>query len=161
MNAAETLLCWEQLIRNTQTGQYIYIVCFTFDLESIRDLLLEAKRRHVHVEIVADRGQTYGNATREQHHVLDRLEQGGITLFTRSGAQGGCAGICHAKFLCNNECVVLGSCNFTNSSQRNFEITAEIDIQNPQEIHNIFQRAKTASQPFVRNAVHQTGAQTP
>ena len=161
LTAADTLLCWEQLIENTQPRQFIHIVCYTFDLDTLKDHLLEAKRRQVTVEIVADRMQSYGNCTRSQHNVLQRLEQAGVSLYTRSGARGGLAGICHAKMIYNNEFVVLGSCNFTRNSQNNFEINADIKIQNLQEVHNIFQRAKTAAQPFVRGAVHRDGATQP
>ena len=154
MAAADTLICWRDVIRQTPARSFLRLLCYTFDLIAIQEALVEALRRGVRVSIVADRIQTYGANTRQQHNMLARLADSGVQLHTRSGAQGGMQGICHAKLLYNATTMVIGSCNFTRNSQNNFEITAEIHLHDLQQAHEVFRQALVGASPFVCNATH-------
>jgi phosphatidylserine/phosphatidylglycerophosphate/cardiolipin synthase-like enzyme len=146
-NAASTLLRWVELISKGRGGE-IDLICYTFDLEVVVSGLEEARKRHNVIRLLINKGSA---ATKGTKQLLDRLET--VESHVRSGerklqikvAEGtplreqyiragqnspiqSKKGIVHAKFLRVNSTLLVGSCNWTTSSQCNREAVLESDL---------------------------------
>ena len=152
MRATETQTSWVRAIKDAR--EFVRIICFTFDLEDVRDALSHAVRTPCEVTLVVDRQQSYGKSTRHQHEVLRTLADRGVSIWTRSGARGGFSGICHATVLYTEQLAIIGSCNFTVASQENFEVAVSMTLPDLQPLHDLFQEARAACGPFTPHATH-------
>ena len=143
---------WRDVIRRATAR--VRLICYTFDLPLIRDALRQSASDGRQVQVVADRGQAYSHRTREMHEMLTSLVEAGVEVTTRSGSHGGFGGLCRTKLLITDTEAVIGSCNFTGTSQSNFEVSALLSVKNARPFDEAFQLARTTASDFVRNAVH-------
>ena len=138
-DATWTKAAWIEVIGSAVA--HVKVIAYTFDLEDIRRALKSAALRGCDVQMVVDETASYGKATKSQHSALEDLAVNGVRVYTRKGARADDAcgsndrksaaprtGLCHAKVLMNEAECIIGSCNFTNSSQRNFEVACRVQL---------------------------------
>jgi phosphatidylserine/phosphatidylglycerophosphate/cardiolipin synthase-like enzyme len=146
-DAAHTLLRWVELISRGGKVQ-MDLICYTFDLEVVVSALEEARRRKGVIRLLVNKGSA---ATKSTKQLLDRLETVeshvrpgerklqirvgvGTPLrdqYVRAGASSPIQskkGIVHAKFLRVDSTLLVGSCNWTTSSQCNREAVLETNL---------------------------------
>ena len=94
----------------------------TFDLTALAEALKDGAARGVRVMVYADRGHTLTGATQAMPARLGELIENGINVRLCRGDSGG-SGIQHSKTLQCDQMIIIGSANWTNSSQSNQEIS--------------------------------------
>ena len=125
-----------KLLREGDVTEGVEMMAYTFDLEAITDGLIAARRRGGAVRVIVDHRQGMGNSTKGMKGQALRLGAAGVevrvragrdlrTVYTRSRKSMG-SGIMHAKFLRVGGSVVVGSTNFTTSSQANVETSVSL-----------------------------------
>ena len=140
MPASDTLRAWIRLIEAAK--ERIFLIFYTFDLDIIVTGLEAAKKRGVKIAVLGDRQrvkQTKGTqaliSRLKQHKIEVRHCEGGpLADHYTSGAssQSGLvkekSGIVHSKFLLADRNLIIGSTNFTTSSQCNLESSCQIRL---------------------------------
>ena len=91
--------------------QFAYVLAYSFDLGSVVDALVAARTRGIDVRILLDKAQSLGASTTSLRPVVMRLRRQGVKVRLSRGRQ-------HAKALLTDKECVLGSANWTESSQQ-------------------------------------------
>ena len=133
LDAAETKAAW---LVEMRTAQRIDMLAFTFDLEDVVEEMIAARVRKVEVRAIFDKRQAYGNTTRRMKGALKRMAAYGVEVRTVAGFdlagvyRGYVAGdgVQHSKILATEASLIIGSCNWTTSSQANREWDVQIQL---------------------------------
>ena len=145
-------------------GEGLCLIFYTFDLDVICTALEAASKRGVKVRILGDKVQTTKSkgtqalmARLKTTRIEPRLTNGvALSDHYTSGtsAQSGIVqsrnGIVHSKFLLSDRQLILGSTNFTTSSQCNLETSCHIRLSERgyQEVERFFSAAYQEAEPY-------------
>ena len=105
----------------------VILTCYTFDYAPLVAALKETRARGVDVKVIADKGHMMAGATVTMPERLEELRAAGIEVGLCKGP-GGKSGIQHSKTLLCDKHAIIGSCNWTNSSRTNNEMSALIAL---------------------------------
>ena len=135
LEAAAAKERWLAEIR--QAKEFVRVLAFTFDLSDVMDELTKARKKKCQVEVALDRGNALKSAN-ARPLILQMIANGVAVrvingrpleeayVRARPGKLAGLSGILHAKVLWTERVAMIGSCNFTTSSQANREIVAVV-----------------------------------
>jgi len=96
------------------------LTAFTFDLDIITEASKEAARRGVDMTVIGDHRHTISGSTKAMVAKFSEMRDAGVKVLLSRGISGS-SGIQHSKTLLCDEHVIVGSCNWTNSSRLNQE----------------------------------------
>ena len=155
MSAADTCRAWIRLIEASK--KTVLMMFYTFDLDILCTALEAAKRRGVLVKLLGDKQRV--QSTKGTQQLMQRLKGHRVEIRLRDGqplahhyttgqsASSGLIrdknGIVHAKFLYADSQLIVGSTNFTTSSQCNVESSCHL-ILNPAGEANVAEYFNTA-----------------
>ena len=137
MTAESCRVVWDTISASADT--FVYMLFYTFDLDDVSEGLCAAKRRGVRGRLIGAQRTGLVGPTGPVKPQLTQLQTRGVEvrlaygrdLSTTYAAEGresasrrtqGKQGIQHAKVMGSETQAVIGSCNFTTSSQGNNEI---------------------------------------
>ena len=162
MSAADTIRAWIRLIEGAKL--WIQIIFYTFDLDIICTALEAAKKRGVKVTVIGDRGRTnqakgtQALMSRLRSHKIETKIMDGVPLQEHytAGAQPSSGfiqnrkGIVHSKFMLADRDLVMGSTNFTTSSQCNLETNCQIKLTDKglEDVKRFYQAAFSEAENF-------------
>ena len=147
------------------------MLAFTFDLSDIMDALTAARKRKCTVEVALDRGNSLKCAN--SRPLIMQMVANGVQVrvvsgrplreayvHARPGRLNGLNGILHAKVLWTEAVAMIGSCNFTTSSQANREIVAVIrpSRRGVDQLKEAFSEIWDAAVPYADAVVETAGA---
>jgi len=96
------------------------LTAYTFDLDIITEASKEAALRGVDMTVIGDHGHTISGSTKAMVAKFSEMRDAGVKVLLSRGISGS-SGIQHSKTLLCDEHVIVGSCNWTNSSRLNQE----------------------------------------
>jgi len=105
----------------------IVLTAFTFDLLTITEALKQAVARGVEVTMIGDANHALTGTTAAMVTRLAALRDAGVRVELTKGVSGN-SGIQHSKTLLCDEHVIIGSCNWTNSSRLNQEMSVLLSL---------------------------------
>ena len=105
----------------------IVLTAYTFDLLMITEALKAAAARDVVVTVICDTNHTLTGTTAAMVSRLASLRDAGVRVELTKGVSGN-SGIQHSKTLLCDEHVIIGSCNWTNSSRLNQEMCVLLSL---------------------------------
>jgi phosphatidylserine/phosphatidylglycerophosphate/cardiolipin synthase-like enzyme len=105
----------------------IMLTAFTFDLLMITEPLKEAAARGVDVTVIGDWNHTLTGSTAAMVSRFAALRDAGVCVLLTRGVSG-TTGIQHSKTLLCDEHIIVGSCNWTNSSRLNQEMSVLLSL---------------------------------
>ena len=130
----------------------VILTAFTFDLLVIASALKEAVTRGVDVTVIADFNHTLTGTTAAMVSRLAALRDAGVRVELTKGVSGN-SGIQHSKTILCDEHLIVGSCNWTNSSRLNQEMCVLLSL-NTEGLSGYEERFKYLSRysvPFTEN----------
>ena len=100
----------------------VVLTAYTFDVAAVVEALSKAASRGVQVKVYVDRDHALRGTTMNMPARLSELVDAGVEVRLCRGAKGG-SGIQHSKTLQCDQILIIGSTNWTNSSQSNQEVS--------------------------------------
>jgi phosphatidylserine/phosphatidylglycerophosphate/cardiolipin synthase-like enzyme len=100
----------------------VVLTAFTFDVVALVETLSNAASRGAQVKVYVDRDHALRGTTLNMPARLSELVDAGVEVRLCRGAKGS-SGIQHSKTLQCDQILIIGSTNWTNSSQNNQEIS--------------------------------------
>jgi len=159
-DAAEALREWIRMIEGAL--RIVQVMCFTFDLDVLATCLIAARRRKVTVELMADLSNS--RQCKGSLALFARMKTARIDLRIVEGAQlsdhyvhagptspvHGKRGKLHAKWLRADGELIMGSANFTTSTQCNLEAVSKIRLseEGEEKAEAFFRTPFAAAEPF-------------
>ena len=104
----------------------IVMTAFTYDLTSITDALIGATARGIPVTLFVDKQHAMNGTTNRMPDRLIQLKKAGVSVYLSRGPTG--SGIQHSKTMRSDHFLIVGSTNWTTSSQTNQEMSVLLDL---------------------------------
>ena len=140
LRSSDTLRSWVRYIEGA--NEIVLAWMYTFDLDIVATSMEAARRRGAKVQILGDKRTSKG--TKGTAALYARLKKNGVSVHVREGTPlsdhyvtGNSAtnisvkqnsGIMHSKVLVCDNTMLIGSCNFTTSSQCNWETVVMVNL---------------------------------
>ena len=102
------------------------MTAFTYDLTSITDALVSAKARGIPVTLFVDKQHAMTGTTNRMPDRLIQLKKAGVSVYLSRGPTG--SGIQHSKTMRSDHFLIVGSTNWTTSSQTNQEMSVLLEL---------------------------------